>query len=470
MRHEDSYLFGVTLIYFFFTLLIIYPTLIYCVAITMSSQYMLRERDRHKSLGNINTNTRDAEVNTEPVTDSEQLPEVPIINMEQFQQEDVGNKLDLLMSAINQINTTFHYKFSSLQEQLIDETEGVFPRLCELEDNFAEMSERIEQLEEQNAALAEDVEVLKGLIQGHDTKISHNSSKIVDLTARSMANNLVINGITGDSKEENCKTNVLTLFREKMGMEVHDNEIKVAHRVGPKSAELGDRSIVVRCTRPLRQRIFQFTKKLKDVKNDKGGYYSIRVQLPEPLLSEKKDREARLKEIRAANDLIPEEQKHKRSEAHIKGGVLYVDGKPQRKHVFPPTARQLLNIDSSTQQKLDSIKFAESVAIVDKHSSFQAHAVKAKSTAEVKLAYQRIKLLYPDADHIMMAYKVKSYSGHHHDGEYGAGPKLLKTLIDGAYSNTAVFVSRIFGGIKLGQRRFLHIEKVAKEALSKVDK
>ena len=106
--------------------------------------------------------------------------------------------------------------------------------------------------------------------------------------------------------------------------------------------------------------------------------------------------------------------------------------------------------------------------IKEKGSIFRGHAFKAKSSSEICLAYSKLKLLYPESDHIMIAYVIKSYSGHHDNGEHGASAKLLKILMDRSLNNTALFVTCEFGGIHLGPRRFLHFEKASRSALDEL--
>ena len=127
--------------------------------------------------------------------------------------------------------------------------------------------------------------------------------------------------MTGDDKEENCKEKVLQFLCGKMKMELQDTEIEVAHRLGTKKVkqqQIKPRSMLVRCKFELRDRIFKFTKQLKDQHNELGDPYFVRQQLPEPLLSEKMERDSHLSEIRKSNAAIPDEQKHKRITAEIK--------------------------------------------------------------------------------------------------------------------------------------------------------
>ena len=83
----------------------------------------------------------------------------------------------------------------------------------------------------------------------------------------------------------------------------------------------------------------------------------------------------------------------------------------------------------------------------------------------LKMHTREIKQLFPDSDHILMAYKLRNYSGHHDDGEFGASSKLEQMLLSSAKENLVVFVSRVYGGIQLGQCRHVLIEKVAREAM-----
>ena len=68
----------------------------------------------------------------------------------------------------------------------------------------------------------------------------------------------------------------------------------------------------------------------------------------------------------------------------------------------------------------------------------------------------------------MLAYTLKSYTGHQDDFEHGAGKKLTQMLLNGGHKEMAVFVSREFGGINLGPRHFLLIEKAARDALKEL--
>ena len=451
-------------------------------------------------------NTSPALVEVEDNSSAQEViqPEKPVIDMVHFKQVDHDDKLDLIMAAINKVNTNFYYKFEEVQRSLSNKEDGLIPRVNKLEnwcesvqkdissipetlklaeENNARMDameeqiptidslkQSVKQLEESTSLLRDDMVLLKGILQKQDKKIQHNETDIVDLKKRSMQNNIVIYGLTGDTKDETteeCKNKVLNFMEVQMKMGVTEDEVIVAHRLGKKSPNK-DRPIVVRCQHKLKERVFDYTKNLQGLKNDKDQFFSVKPQLPEPLATQKRERQEKIREIKKFNKTISEKEKHKRKEVEVKDKMLFIDNVPQKKHVTPPTLRQIFNIPKDQHSKIDNLNIKHSAQVEEKGSIFTGHALRVKNSTEIRLAYKQLKLQYPESDHAILAYKVKDYDGYHDDGEHGAGQRLLKILHDRNTTNTALFVTREFGGIHLGVRRFVYIEKVAREVLDLV--
>ena len=256
-----------------------------------------------------------------------------------------------------------------------------------------------------------------------------------------------------------------------MQMQIEDSEVEVTHRMGVKSEAAGKaRPMVVRCVTALRQRIFNFTKNLKEVRNQAGDAYYIRPQLPESLQVKKKERDDRLRQIRQSNAQLSQNEQHKKIEAYVKNKTLYVNKVPQKQHIFPPppppTVQEIFNTDIETKQKMENIELFHSMTVREKQSSFTGHIARVKNSSEIRLAYRKMRLHYPECDHIMMDNIVKSFTGHHDHGEYGTGAKIVTCLAQRGLVDTVLFVTREYGGIHLGPRRFAIIEKVAREAMN----
>ncbi|EGC35105.1 hypothetical protein DICPUDRAFT_33913 [Dictyostelium purpureum] len=111
-------------------------------------------------------------------------------------------------------------------------------------------------------------------------------------------------------------------------------------------------------------------------------------------------------------------------------------------------------------------------AVTEKKSKFQAHLAIVKDEEDVRLVLDHLlsyKKIY-EATHNMYTYRIELPNGEideycNDDGEDGAGEKMLFTLNKNQSKNVLVVVTRWFGGILLGGRRYFHIVNVTKEIL-----
>ena len=65
--------------------------------------------------------------------------------------------------------------------------------------------------------------------------------------------------------------------------------------------------MIMRCQHQLRDRIFNYTKNLRYVKNEDGDVLYVHKQLPEPLLTEKRECDSIIKEANKRNAQLPED-------------------------------------------------------------------------------------------------------------------------------------------------------------------
>jgi uncharacterized YigZ family protein len=124
--------------------------------------------------------------------------------------------------------------------------------------------------------------------------------------------------------------------------------------------------------------------------------------------------------------------------------------------------------------KLSTIETSEEISWIEKHSRFIAVAKACKDIASFDNYLSQLKAAYPDANHIVYAYtileddnmRIKCFD----DGEpSGTAGKPILSHIDGKrLVNTAIFVVRYFGGVKLGAgglvRAYSHSARLAIEA------
>ena len=67
-----------------------------------------------------------------------------VIKMDDFAAVNMEEKLNLLMVAINKINTNFHNKFKDMYKKIFDDVNAVEPRIVACESNIAGLKEKFE--------------------------------------------------------------------------------------------------------------------------------------------------------------------------------------------------------------------------------------------------------------------------------------------------------------------------------------
>jgi hypothetical protein len=111
--------------------------------------------------------------------------------------------------------------------------------------------------------------------------------------------------------------------------------------------------------------------------------------------------------------------------------------------------------------------------IVEKKSIFQAHVCRNATSvddvdATLKILAESRK--FREATHNILAYRIEHgstfWQDFDDDGETAAGGRLLRVLQLSDARNVVVVVSRWYGGVKLGPKRFQVINTVALDALA----
>lgn len=121
-----------------------------------------------------------------------------------------------------------------------------------------------------------------------------------------------------------------------------------------------------------------------------------------------------------------------------------------------------------------TVKTSETISWIEKHSRFIAIAKSCNNIASFESCFSELKTIYPDANHIVYAYviieddtmRIKCSD----DGEPSgtAGRPILSHIQGKKLVDTAIFVIRYFGGVKLGAgglvRAYSHSARLALEA------
>ena len=410
-----------------------------------------KERHRNPSYRLALSTIQEFELETDKM-ESLKIPEA--IDLESFAKMTLANQMEKMISTINMLCSNMSVTYDAI---MADNT-GIESRLLTAQT-------QADQAVTDTADLKWENQILKGLVQKQAKHIESLSEKVTNLTVCSMEKNVIIKGLLGDSKKEDCNKKVMEFFQTELEIDVEDSEIMVAHRKGSPIPDV-DQPMLVQCQLPLKNRIFANVKYLAEKVNGHGDKYYVNKQLPEEVIEQSKELRQTIRDQKEKDKGLPPKD---RSKIEVKNKAVYIDWKKVEKQLLPPQPMELF-ADRAEREKRDKIKFAASHTKSLQGSEFMAFAFKTGQINEVKHAYQKLHTLHPSADHISVAYFLKCAQGYQDDGEHGAGSRLLKGLRDAQErpSNTVVFMVRYKNGFNLGLTRFELIDQVAAQAVSRL--
>ena len=136
-----------------------------------------------------------------------------------------------------------------------------------------------------------------------------------------------------------------------------------------------------------------------------------------------------------------------------------------------PDERQILQLAQEEIDDLLKIKMKKGKKMMEDGNWFIGTTMAVQTHQEINRLYVHMKLMYPSASHVICAYQIPGIEEYYcadfcHNGEYGAGKRLLDMIKLNGITHRAVFVVRYNGVKKLGGRRFKLILDAAKSAIN----
>jgi len=309
--------------------------------------------------------------------------------------------------------------------------------------------------QKENKALIDENAAQEKLIQlnmGRITRLEHElheaKERLVKIESKQMAQNVIIQKYPEAEKEVTSDL-VETFFKDELKL-TDSISIDVAHRIGKPGPK--PRPIVVRLTNRS-----DVGKVLKQGTELAGKDYSINLQVPNALRAAQS---LLLKERKALKVSEPDAKISVRGDQLWKDSVKIKDLKEIRR--LKPTD----NYD--IQEMAKTIHPKQTTVRTVMNSKFQAHYMKLNDMSEVNAALARINLdlNVAGATHNIWAARVGEEELVDDDGEWGGAMKIMDVLQEKDIENGIVVVTRWFGGVMLGQKRFDTIKSLAEQALS----
>ena len=378
-----------------------------------------------------------------------------LMGMEENQQiEKVATTLNCIIHKVAEGNLILNHESEGLQAKFSTSLKAI-------ESN----EKKFENAELAIMKLTEENRLLKGIIHRQSQQIDDLNIKVAGLTARSMKNNVTISNLEGDKKDENCKDTVITFLRAIMEIDADESEISIAHRLGkynPKKPAI--RSMIVKCSYDLKERIMSNIKNIKDkVADHNGKPYYVNRQLPEQIIEQnRRNKQLMYAEREKYKGVEPK----KRPDIKILDKVVCIDGDPMANPLPAPQPLDLFT-DQAETDKIDKIKLSASDITTEQGSTFQAFSVKTSQLIEAQRAYKKVRQLHPSATHVIAAVHLKNQLVYQDDGEHSGGNKMSLFLKDNYEPGISIYIVRCYGNKKLGPDRFTIMKEVATQALDR---
>lgn len=304
----------------------------------------------------------------------------------------------------------------------------------------------------------EKLQMLVGMVVRQDQQIQALTSQINSAHASRCHKNIIINGIV-ETQGENTIHEVAHFLKQTLKIQAKIS-IKFARRMGKgqykpmlvKLQNANDKAV-----------IFQNLDKLREINKSKDRPFFVTDHLPEAWAKRKRF----FHHLKQQNRKLPQDQRYT---TQVKDNNIFFNDQEFKPLLTVPTVSQFLGLSKERKRIIRDLQVIAGGEDTQKESIFISYASQVFSAKEAENYYYHVRLINPEATHLMCAFRlpgsdfIKS-QGYVDDGEHGGGRLLMRLLNNGKHNNCAVFMARYYGGTHLGQQRFSIIEKVALIAL-----
>jgi len=347
---------------------------------------------------------------------------------------------------------------AELKDNMDADMEKVMIRICStgqwasIEASLDRLHKEVSDLKTENESLRKKLSNAEGRITRTERKLNEANEKIVDLTSRSMKDNLIFKNIEEKQGEDLDKI-LRQLFMEKLKMPEHEARsinIDKVHRSIEKG-KTRPRNVIAKFLGSGKTKVMSHLKHLS-----RDDELKVTEQFP-PEVNERR------------NKLWPQfiDARKAGKEAKFKVDKLIID----KKTISAPedTIRDI-NMDVTAKAMEMEAKHTQQKSVAGSH--YQGHVLPVDTADDVIPAIQALcrNPAVAGATNLTYAYRIghdRHYiSNYHDDGNWGSGREILRMLDQTDTFNYLVAITRWCGSRPLEPSRFQQARDVAKEAVN----
>ena len=281
---------------------------------------------------------------------------------------------------------------------------------------------------------------LTNIVEMQSVEINDLKARIDALELNAVKNAVSISGLNVDGKKRDCILQIEEFVGDALGLNV---TVEDFFRIGSSQPK----TLVIHLqTAQQKREVLHFKKHLKGNTNYRNPIY-INDYVPANTV-EKRRKEREIKEVNSRQETP--------LDISFSRGKMLIQGEIYKPPVSVPTPIEVVGLTPKELEKILKLPISQTGKVSQDMSVFQGFAADVKDHQQVREYYIKMKLMEPMAKHIVCAYWVDGHLGQDYcdDGEAAAGKVLMDILQKQKLKNKVVFVSRKYGGQKMGASRF----------------
>ena len=286
---------------------------------------------------------------------------------------------------------------------------------------------------------------LTDVVENMSLEMADLRMKLENIELSNSKKYITISGLYTYGKRYEIQQQIESFFEETLGLHVKVDDF---FQMGIKMPKL---SVVSFQNPQSKKDVMKLKYLLKHHRNEDNKSIFINDYTPTATI-EKRFRE---KQIRKENS----ETQNQLDISTVKG-TMHIQGEMYIPKIQVPSPKQLIQLTPEQMKEILKMEVKTGGKITQEKSVFVGFAANVTNFEQIRQVYKKLKLCHPTARHIVCAYWLENVTEPHHakgfcdDGEPGAGRRLMELLTLNNIKDKVVFVTRKYGGIRMGADRF----------------
>ena len=332
-----------------------------------------------------------------------------------------------------------------------------------LEEISEEVCDEIAMIQQHKNDTNKQIELLVAIIVKQSKTLSHMQKRVLDQERRSMKSNILIHSVPEKANEDIDKIVITSLT--KLGIPEDKISLDISHRKGPpRNPGAKPRPIIAKMVKTKDTQFILERTKLKKGEKPNPEALHVTPQVPEELREQQK-------KLQSLADVF--RKKDNKAKVAVKGDHIVVNKEKIKDPVGTPSTQDILYMSDANKTAITNTPITTSQEVCEKGSRFWVLTTTVRNPEDARITYLKVRSMPQCATttHLISAYLFAN--GCHSwedDGDFGLGRYLLKIMENKGLTNRIIFLSREFGGVHLGQRRFDIVRELVDEVLTKEEK